>query len=156
VNKIFKSFYKLVCLSLAGSILIGFLTFYVPMNAAFTRAARISFQNAVNMKALEIDFVLSTFDSTAKSLGSRSAIRQKLIEYHSGAIGFPELCDFSAPKYADGAAAISYLRGASRYLPDGSLIAAWGDNRLLSSYLQERPGFYRIQEGNLFAFLVIS
>jgi len=156
MNKIFKSFYKLLCLSLAGSILIGFLAFYIPMNAAFTREARISFQNAVNMKALEVDFVLSTFDSTAKSLGSRSAIRQKLIEYHSGSIGFTELCDFSAPKYADGAAAISYLRGASRYLPNGSLIAAWGDNRLLSSNLQERPGFYRIQEGNLSAFLVIS
>jgi CheY-like chemotaxis protein len=64
MNKISKSFHKLICLSLAGSILIGFLTFYIPMNAAFKREARISFQNAVNMKALKVDFVLSTFDST--------------------------------------------------------------------------------------------
>ncbi|HCM27437.1 MAG TPA: hypothetical protein DIC34_12980 [Treponema sp.] len=156
MNALFKSFYKRMFFSIGGSILLGVSLFYLPINASMRREAKSAFENAMTVKAIEVEFILSTFILSAKSLGSRTAIRQKLQEYHAGSVDIGELRNFTAPKFSDGAAVLGNLLAAGRFLPDGKSVSFWGDERLLKKHLQDRPELYRIREGGNTYFMVIS
>jgi len=67
-----------------------------------------------------------------------------------------ELKDFTGPKYADGAAALRGLVGASRYVPDGTMIASWGDGSIYARHAQTVAGFYLVKENDKLFALVVS
>lgn len=155
VHGLLRSFYKLLFISLGVSMLLSYLIFFIPLNASFVREQENYFRNEVMIKASSDDHLILDFISSAESLGSRTAIRQKLIDYHGGAVGLAELRAFVQPKYADGAAAILGLVGASRHLPDGTTIASWGDGSLYARHAEATPGFHLYAEdGGLFALTV--
>lgn len=155
VHGLFKSFYKLLFISLGASVFLSYFIFFIPLNASFIREQENYFRNEVMIKASSDDHLILDFMSSADSLGSRTVIRQKLIDYHRGAVGLAELREFVQPKYADGASAVRNLIGASRHLPDGTMIASWGDGSLYARHAEATPGFHLYAEdGGLFALAI--
>jgi len=155
-NTLLRSFYRLLSLTFLSSIFISFMIFFTPLNQSLVREKTKEFENTVNIKATTNNFVLLAFTSMAQSLGSRSAIRQKLLEYHMGSIGLTELVSFTTPKYKDGVVNFDNLIGASRFLPDGTLITSYGDVRLPFNHTHVENGMYILSDSDTLIFLVIA
>jgi len=155
VHGVLRSFYKLLFTSLGVSMFLSYFIFFIPLNTSFIREQENYFRNEVKIKANSDDHLILDFISGAESLGSRTVIRQKLADYHCGAVGLKELEDFIRAKYADGASTIRNLIGASRHLPDGTMIASWGEGSIYAQHPETTPGFYLyVDNGALFALAV--
>lgn len=156
MNILLKSFYKLLFITFLVSFILSFLIFFIPLDAALIREQKKAFENAVTIKANTDNFIFTNYMSMAQSQGSRSALKQKLLEYHLGSVGLSELSAFSAPKYSDGAVTLKNLTGAGRYLPEGTLVTSWGDIQLLAQNTQNQSGIYLLSGSDMPSFLVVS
>ncbi len=70
----------------------------------------------MKMKALLLDNEISKYIQGAKSISSRSSIRNKIIEFENNKISFDSLKSFSKTKYKDGIQAIENVNWARRYI----------------------------------------
>jgi|GEM_PF-2238644 len=155
VHGLLRSFYRLLFISLGVSMFLSYFIFFIPLNASFLREQENYFRNEVKIKASSDDHLILDFISSAEALGSRSVIKQQLVDYHRGAVGLRELRDYVQSRYADGASATRGLVGAGRFLPDGTMIATWGDGSIYARHAETTPGFYiYVENGALFALAV--
>lgn len=140
-----KVFIKRVYIAFISLILFVIIAIpplvYLPLNKALKEslidnfdqisiAIYRSFQNDVQ-RALE----------GAKSLSSRTMIKQAMVEYKNGDISLADLKDYTQPKYEDGANALDYLYVANRYA-ENELIAEYtlckdDETKCLFSLLKE-------------------
>jgi len=157
VDHLLRSFYKLLFISLGASVILSYLIFFIPLNGSFQREERNYFQNEVKIKATTNEHMILDFISAAEAIGSRTVIRQKLAEYQLGTVELDELKQFTQSKYTDGASVIHGLIGASRHLPDGTIIASWGDSSIYLKNKEAISGFHILKENeHLFALVVSS
>lgn len=78
----------------------------------------------------KIDTFMSSIDKSvqgAKSLSSRTVIRNKIVEYLEGDINFEDLKNFTQDKYLDGVKAIENVAYAVRIV-DNKVVSAYYDN----------------------------
>lgn len=121
------SFYTLLLASGVSAFILSSLIFLIPLGATFRSEQESNIRNELKLKVSSNDNLLRSYGSMTESLGSRTMIRQKLIDYTKGAVSLEDLKEFTQPKYEDGAAILKDLVGAARHLPDGTLVASWGE-----------------------------
>lgn len=156
VHGLLKSFYTLLFISLGASVFLSYLIFFIPLNASFAQEQENYFRNEAAIKAKSDEHDIMDFIAGTESLGSRTVIRQRLAEYHRGTAGLKELEDFTQAKYTDGASVMRNLIGASRHLPDGTMIASWGDGSIYAKHTEATAGFYLFSENDRLFALVVS
>ncbi|MFP4510222.1 MAG: sensor histidine kinase [Spirochaetaceae bacterium] len=100
---------------------------YVPVAIVLTNAAYERFQQDVRLAAATTSSRIDQFAGAVDSLASRTVIRQRLYDYTQGITDFQDLTAYTEPRYADGASVITSLSGARRILPDGRIVATFGD-----------------------------
>lgn len=75
-----------------------------------------------------IEAVVARHRNLAEQSASRSAIRERLVEYLHGALDFQALVDYSVPKLADAARASDEIRGIIRFDANGRRLYAVGED----------------------------
>lgn len=116
---------RMFALSVFIAIVFVLLFVYQPMRSEleksltdnFTQLSRTSFHAFENsiQRGLE----------GAKSLSSRTMIKDAITDYKNGAMSLSELKAYTGPKYRDGAMALEHLVSAARIV-DGMVIAEYG------------------------------
>lgn len=100
---------------IAVSTLVIFLLVYLPLKKELEKSLIDNFSqlSAVNYHSLQNS--INRGLEGARSLSSRSMIRQAMSEYSSGEMSLEELAAYTQPKYEEGAAALEYLLLAERF-----------------------------------------
>lgn len=75
-----------------------------------------------------IEAVVERHRNLAEQSASRSAIRERLVEYLHGALALEQLAEYSVPKLADAARASDEIRGIARYDAHGRALFAVGED----------------------------
>lgn len=112
---------------LLPAIAILTIGIFIPVDTVLTNATYEGFQQDVRLSATATSFTLDQFKSAVDSLASRTMIRERLNDYVRGLTDFEDLTAYTGPRYADGANVITSLTGARRILPDGRVVAAFGE-----------------------------
>ncbi|MFO8063659.1 MAG: hypothetical protein R6V29_03400 [Spirochaetia bacterium] len=120
-------FYKTLVVVALTLALLAVVVFSFPINRAVKAQVREQFESAVEIRASLINFTIERFINDTESLGSRTAIRNRLNEYTQGDVDFSELVSFTEPKYRDGAQVLTDLIGARRSLVDGATVTTYGN-----------------------------
>jgi two-component sensor histidine kinase len=131
MDKNVRRFYKISALSLLAATLLVMLLFYIPLEESRQKAAEERFHNALALRALSVDFTISSLVSGVRALTSRSVIRDALADYSPGKIDFENLKAFTEPKYRDGVGVLKHLEGVGRFLPDGKVLTLYGKEELI-------------------------
>ncbi len=155
LKKITTQFYRTVKLSVAMSAFLIAAVFLLPINTMLTREIYGRFVNAVELRALYVNYTLGRFIADITALTSRTVIRHQLLLHSRGEVGFQELVSFSAPKYADGARVIKDVAGVRRILPDGAVVCSYGDQELFSGLSTDTPGIFLLAEAEATKILVV-
>ncbi len=155
LKKITTQFYRTVKLSVAMSAFLIAAVFLFPINTMLTREIHDRFVNAVELRALYVNYTLSRFIADITALTSRTVIRHQLLLHSRGEIGFQELVSFSAPKYADGARVIKDVVGVRRILPDGAVVCSHGDQEFFHGVSADTPGIFLLPGGKSTEILVV-
>lgn len=113
-----------IIFALVVAISVGLTVFgvYRPMADEIEKGAIEHFHLVAKEKANAFGGTISQHIQAAKALASRSAIRDKILDYRSGAIGFDTLQAYTRDKYREGAMAIDSLGYAARVV-DGRVVA---------------------------------
>lgn len=87
------------------------------------------FVSHMQMKAMCLDNALSKYILGTKSISSRTAIRQNIIEFKHGAISINELKKYTNPKYIEGINALEDVIMAKRYV-NSQIVAQVGECKI--------------------------
>ncbi|PKL02431.1 MAG: hypothetical protein CVV55_04470 [Synergistetes bacterium HGW-Synergistetes-2] len=155
LGKITAQFYRTVLLSVAMSAFLIAGVFLFPINTMLTQEIHGRFVNAVELRALYVNYTLGRFIADIAALTSRTAIRHQLLLHSRGEIGFQELVAFSTPKYADGARVIKDLVGVRRILPDGAVVCSHGDQEIFHGVSADTPGIFLLSAAESTKMLVV-
>ncbi len=141
------------------SMLVTPLGVYLPMKNEIELNMLTYFNLLSETKIDSFTVTIDKYIQAAKSLSSRSAIRDKAVEYLSGDISFEDLTDFTTSKYLDGVAVINNLVCAKRIV-DCQIVVSFnstGNNCVVSDYtdLKELTYCYIIRDG-IALFEVVS
>ncbi len=122
-NEIKKYLSNAIYLIVILVILLLYYNFVFKRNQQLIRT-QIEHQHIsdMQMKAILLDNEISKYIQGAKSISSRSSIRNKITEYEHKQITFDSLKNFSKPKFKDGIQAIENVVWARRYIHSKLLI----------------------------------
>lgn len=103
-----------------GLFIIGFFI-YLPFNSALKNSLIDNFKqlSMVNYESLQSSIGRGL--EGARSLSSRTMIKDSIIEYMNEEITMDELISYTQPKYEDGASVLEYLIRAERYMDNQSI-----------------------------------
>ncbi|MFP4164499.1 MAG: response regulator [Chitinispirillaceae bacterium] len=135
MDNLSKRFYITILVVILPTIAVITLLFYIPFNRTSIERVNLRFSSKIELRAVVADFVIERFINAVESLASRTAIKQHLYEYVTGARELPGLIEYTEPKYADGARVINDLLGARRTLMDGTVVTTFGQQ----NHLREIP-----------------
>ena len=105
-----------------GSILLAYLLLYLPITNLLNESLIEKWRLSAQAEAYSIQLTLQQGIEGGNSLSSRSAIRDKLLEYKNGQITWQELQTFSEQKYVDGASVLKNVVFAYRFVEDQILV----------------------------------
>lgn len=123
-----KIFVRRVNTTFGVMILLGALMLYcftyIPLKKALVSSLLDNFNqiSLVNYRAVQNNMQRSI--EGARSLSSRTMIKNRIDDYHSGNVSLDELIAYTQPKYEDGAKALEDLLSAERFVDD-TLIARY-------------------------------
>jgi signal transduction histidine kinase len=117
-----KSLYILNLVLILIVFALYFLYIYKPSEDILKTKLEEDFKNKMLLKTHLIENVVSRYVEGAKSISSRTMIRNKLIEYKHGKTSFEELRDYSQSKYEDGIKALNNCVYAARYVDNVILV----------------------------------
>jgi len=143
---LFRRFSILMGLLVLGGILLGLVTLYLPLRQSFTREAESGFDQALVLHQQEAAFIVSSFENSIELMASRSAIRDALTSYLEGSIAWDEMQAFVQPRYEEGARVIPHLVQASRFTPDGKLVAQYGEGSFSFDFSPDNLGTKLLQD----------
>ena len=105
-----------------GSILLAYIVLYLPITKQLDNALITKWQASAEAKAFALVQAIQKGLEGGDSLSSRSAIRDKILEYTQGAVSWEELQDYTNQKYADGAAVLENIVFAYRRVDQNILV----------------------------------
>lgn len=160
-KKIYTILFNVLAISI---IVVVFVTFvFAPSKKIIIEKTEDEFNSLMKNQITIIDNEISRFIEGAKSITSRTMIRNKIVEYKEGLISLDELKLYTQKKYNDGVNALENCRYAVRYV-DTNIIAEFGaaDNFDLQTAMNDTVKndlstglFYNYKDSILF-FYVIS
>lgn len=120
MKKHFNTIIYLLAIIIFATLYYKFVFKYI--ERIITLQSEHQFVNHMQMKAMYFDNDLSKYIQGTKSISSRTAIQNKIIEFKNGSISFDELKSFTAPKYMDGVKALEDVIMAQRYVNSQILV----------------------------------
>lgn len=101
-----------------------FLFTYLPLKSELQKSLVDNFNKIGYIRYVSLQNYINRGLEGARSLSSRTVIRNALIDYKDGKISLDELTTITQSKYEDGASALEYLLKAERFVDD-QLIARY-------------------------------
>ncbi len=115
------------------SLLLTFYGVYLPMKHELESNLQRNFELLAESKVDAFTETINKSLQGAKSLSSRSAIRDKIVAYKAGEVNLDTLKSFTKDKYRDGVLVISDVTHAIRVV-DGEIVAEYyGENYIDNS-----------------------
>ncbi|MBN2259143.1 MAG: GGDEF domain-containing protein [Clostridiales bacterium] len=108
------------------SVLITYLSVYLPLRNELENATLENFKLLSQTKYQSFNYIVEKSVQGAKSVSSRSAIRDKISEYQNHLISFDELKKFTQTKYKDGVMMLDGLVFAERIVAN-TVVAEYGE-----------------------------
>lgn len=105
-------------------IFVMFLLIYMPLKNALEVSLIDNFSQISQVSEESLQNTIERGMEGARSLASRTVIKNAIAEYRSGEMNIEELAAFTQPKYEDGASVLEHLLLAERYVGD-ELIARY-------------------------------
>ncbi len=118
------------------TIIFFYLGVFSPLKNELENSLQKNFINQVSINELSIENRFKRYIEGAKSLSSRTMIKNKLIEYNKQKITLEELRNYTQSKYIEGVKALDNVLGAYR-ISDDRIVADYGEldlNQILSNF----------------------
>ena len=109
---------------LSGGTLFMFFLVFQPMKTALEKSLTDNFIQISEVNYYSVNNSIQGGIEGAKSISSRTMIRNAIDDYKKGKMSLEELKEYTQPKYEDGAKAIEHLVTAERYV-DAKIIARY-------------------------------
>lgn len=123
-----QTFVKRVKITFAFMLLLGgcisFYLIYLPLNNALQTSLIDNFNQISSVNYRSLQNIIQRGMEGARSLSSRTMIKNAIEDYHNGKMSMDELITYTQPKYEDGAKALDHLVIAERFV----------DNVVISRY----------------------
>jgi len=123
-----QEFIKRVVLTLVTLIVLSssvlFILVYMPLKAELNKSLLDNFEQLSFIRYASLQNDIERGLEGARSLSSRTVIRNAVLEYINGEMDMPELMAATQLRYEDGAKALEYLIRAERFV-DGTIIASY-------------------------------
>lgn len=119
-NRVILTLTALVILSSASVILL----IYLPLKTELKKSLTENFSQLSYIRYAALQNSMERGLEGARSMSSRTVIRDAILDYKNGKINLDELMAVTQSKYEDGAGALEYLLDAERYV-DEHLIARY-------------------------------
>lgn len=123
-----QSFIKRVIITLIVLVAVSstavFLLIYLPLKTELERSLINNFDRVSYISYASLQNNIDRGLEGAKSLSSRTMIKNAILDYENGELGMDELIAYTQPRYEDGAKALEYLIKAERFVDD-TIIAAF-------------------------------
>lgn len=128
---------------------IAFFVFYIPLGLELEKRALDAFEILSQNKVQHIHHFTQKGIDGAKSISSRTEIRNRIVEYKEGSISMDYLKDYTEPRYEEGLSALTNVLGAVRIVNE-EIIAKQGeiDNSLIQEGMHINELFSRIYMEN--------
>ncbi len=112
----------IILLVLLLFIPIVYLSIYVPVLHSLQQETLDNFLLVAEAKQQMVEEFIARSKEGAEGLSSRSVIRDKIVDYREGNIGFLALKMFTEPKYLDGVRALERMVYVARWVDDQMLV----------------------------------
>lgn len=123
-----QGFIKRVILTLTALVAISssvlFLLVYLPLQAELEKSLMDNFEQLSFIRYASLQNDMDRGLEGARSLSSRTVIRNAILEYRNDEMDIDELMAATQLRYEDGAKALEYLIRAERFV-DGTIIASY-------------------------------
>lgn len=117
-----QAFIKRVILTLTALVAVSsaivFLLIYLPLKIELEKSLMDNFDQLSFIRYTSLQNNMDRCLEGARSLSSRTMIRNAILEYENGKMDMDELITYSQPKYEDGVKALKFLVKAERLLGD--------------------------------------
>lgn len=117
-----QAFIKRVILTLTALVAVSsaivFLLIYLPLKLELEKSLMDNFDQLSFIRYTSLQNNMDRCLEGARSLSSRTMIRNAILEYENGKMDMDELITYSQPKYEDGVKAHKFLVKAERLLGD--------------------------------------
>lgn len=100
-----------------SSVVVSFLV-YLPLKVELEKSLMENFNQLSFIRYNSLQTNMDRGLDGARSLSSRTMIRNAILEYKDGKIDMNELITYTQPKYKDGAMALEYLIKSERFVDD--------------------------------------
>ncbi len=106
---------------LTGVLLVYYCFDYIPSQKLVYEHVVLEYKNIMLLKSDLLDNLILAHIEEARTISSRSMMRNKIIAYKQGKMTFKELQNYSLPKYIDGLEVFNECIYAKRYI-DGKIL----------------------------------
>lgn len=113
----------LIVLVAVSSIVVFFLI-YLPLKTELEKSLMNNFDRVSYISYASLQNNIDRGLEGARSLSSRTMIKNAILDYENGELGMDELIAYTQPRYEDGVKALEYLIKAERFVDD-TIIAAF-------------------------------
>ncbi len=133
---------------------------FTPLKKSVVKNIELEFIHETKLQTLYIDNELKRDIEGAKSISSRSMIRNKIVDYRNGRISLAQLKKYTSPKYSEGLKTLENCNFAQRFV-DTSIIATYGlptgsYNRKISDTIVKSVSSYALIRDSILNSSVIS
>ncbi len=123
-----------------------YLLIYKPLKVELEKSLVENFRQISYLNYSSLEGGLSRSQEGAKSLSSRTVIRDAIVDYRNGDMNLQELQEFTSPKYSDGARVLDHLVFAERTV----------DNQVVAKYIRNSSLNIALFDENLFSDELVS
>ncbi len=113
-----------VIVLLVAGLIFSYFFVYLPLHKALQRSLLTNFSHTASLNYSSIQSSLERGQEGARSLSSRTMIKEAIVQYLAGEMSLDQLQEYTQSRYEDGAKALDYLLLSKRYVND-ELIASY-------------------------------
>lgn len=125
MHRLFNNLKNIFAVIIIIILIVSYFGVYIPLKGELETALEDNFLTVVSVSEIFLEDHLGRAVEGAKSLSSRTMIRNKLIDYHNNKISLDEVREYTQAKYEDGVESFTHVLGAYRF-SDGQQIASCG------------------------------
>lgn len=149
MDKLYRRMKVTIIALLFGSFVLVFACVYVPLQISLKHQIEVTFSEECKLYVMSLNFRIKELSNSAKTLASRTMMRQAIIDYLNGSTNIDYLKAYTEPKYADGAKVLESIVFAERTVGNHVIaryrISPDGDDPALGK-VEKSPAGSLIQE----------
>jgi diguanylate cyclase (GGDEF)-like protein len=127
MNEVTKRSKIFIAVLVLGWTLFGFFVIYNPMKTELVGTLYKYYGEIANSKYISLETHVDKSIEGARSVSSRTMIRDVIVEYQKGNMSLEQLQVFTQPKFIDGVNALNNVVSATRYV-DQEIVAQFKEN----------------------------